>query len=89
MPYSTPEDFFKDMETNILEAVKNDTPKPVKIEHKKRPLMRVMWTAMLAVAASAVNRKIRGFSDWTVTEIYMLCDHYQQKFEFLFRNNKR
>ena len=54
MPYSTPEDFFKDMETNILEAVKNDTPKPVKIEHKKRPLMRVMWTAMLAVAASVV-----------------------------------
>ena len=52
MPYSTPEDFFKDMETNILEAVKNDTPKPVKIKHKKRPLMRVMWTAMLAVAAS-------------------------------------
>lgn len=52
MPYSTPEGFFKDMETNILEAVKNDTPKPVKIEHKKRPLMRVMWTAMLAVAAS-------------------------------------
>ena len=52
MPYSTPEGFFKDMEANILEAVKNDTPKPVKIEHKKRPLMRVMWTAMLAVAAS-------------------------------------
>lgn len=52
MPYSTPEDFFKDMETNILEAVKNDTPKSVKIKHKKRPLMRVMWTAMLAVAAS-------------------------------------
>lgn len=52
MPYSTPEDFFKDMETNILEAVKNDTPKPVKIKHKKRPLMRVMWTAMLVVAAS-------------------------------------
>lgn len=54
MPYSTPEGFFKDVETNILEAVKNDTPKPVKIEHKKRPLMRVMWTAMLAVAASVV-----------------------------------
>lgn len=54
MPYSTPEGFFKDVETNILEAVKNDTPKPVKIKHKKRPLMRVMWTAMLAVAASVV-----------------------------------
>ena len=52
MPYSTPEGFFKDMEANILEAVKNDSPKPVKIERKKRPLMRVMWTAMLAVAAS-------------------------------------
>lgn len=52
MPYSTPEGFFKDMEANILEAVKNDSPKPVKIEQKKRPLMRVMWTAMLAVAAS-------------------------------------
>lgn len=52
MPYSTPEGFFKDMEANILEAVKNDTPKPDKIERKKRPLMRVMWTAMLAVAVS-------------------------------------
>ena len=52
MPYSTPEGFFKEMEANILEAVKNDTPKPDKIERKKRPLMRVMWPAMLAVAAS-------------------------------------
>lgn len=52
MPYSTPEGFFKEMEANILEAVKNDTPKPDKIERKKRTLMRVMWTAMLAVAAS-------------------------------------
>ncbi len=52
MPYSTPEGFFKDMETNILEAVKSDTPQPLKKELKKRPLMRVMWTAMLAVAAS-------------------------------------
>ncbi len=52
MPYSTPDDFFKDMETNILEAVKDDTPQPLKTEQKKRPLMRVMWTAVLAVAAS-------------------------------------
>lgn len=52
MPYSTPEGFFKEMEANILEAVKDDSPKPVKIEQKKRSLMRVMWTAMLAVAAS-------------------------------------
>ena len=52
MPYSTPDDFFKDMETNILEAVKDDTLQPLKTEQKKRPLMRVMWTAVLAVAAS-------------------------------------
>ena len=52
MPYSTPDDFFKDMEANILEAVKDDTPQPLKTEQKKRPLMRVMWTAVLAVAAS-------------------------------------
>lgn len=52
MPYSTPEGFFKEMEANILEAVKDDTPQPLKTEQKKRPLMRVMWTAVLAVAAS-------------------------------------
>lgn len=54
MPYSTPEGFFKEMEANILEAVKDDTPQPLKTEQKKRPLMRVMWTAVLAVAASVV-----------------------------------
>ena len=52
MPYSTPEGFFKEMEANILEQVKDDKPEPVRIQPKKRPLMRVMWTAMLAVAAS-------------------------------------
>lgn len=52
MPYSTPDDFFKDMEANILNAVKDDTPQPVRIEPKKRPLMKVSWTAAIAVAAS-------------------------------------
>ncbi|RHK11296.1 hypothetical protein DW079_04860 [Segatella copri] len=52
MPYSTPDDFFKDMEANILNAVKDDTPQPVRIEPKKRPLMKVIWTAAIAVAAS-------------------------------------
>ena len=35
MPYSTPDDFFKDMEANILNAVKDDTPQPVRIEPRK------------------------------------------------------
>ena len=52
MPYSTPDDFFKDMEANILNAVKDDIPQPVRIEPKKRSLIRGMWVAALAVAAS-------------------------------------
>ena len=52
MPYSTPEGFFKEMEANILEQVKNDKPAPVRIQPKKRPLMKVIWTAAIAVAAS-------------------------------------
>ena len=52
MPYSTPEGFFKEMEANILEQVKGDKPKPVRIQPKKRPLMKVIWAAAMAVAAS-------------------------------------
>ena len=52
MPYSTPDGFLKDMESNILEAVKNDTPQPVVVEQKKRPVLKVIWTAALAAAAS-------------------------------------
>ena len=52
MPYSTPDDFFKDMEANILEQVKDDKPKPVRKQPKKRPLMKVIWAAAMAVAAS-------------------------------------
>ena len=52
MPYSTPEGFFKEMEANILEQVKDDKPKPVRVQPKKRPLMKVIWSAAMAVAAS-------------------------------------
>ena len=52
MPYSTPDDFFKEMEANILEQVKDDKPKPVRIQPKKRPMMKVIWAAAMAVAAS-------------------------------------
>ena len=52
MPYSTPEGFFKEMEANILEQVKNDKPQPVRIQPKKRPMVKVVWAAALAVAAS-------------------------------------
>ena len=52
MPYSTPDGFLKDMESIILEAVKNDTSQPVVVEQKKRPVLKVIWTAALAAAAS-------------------------------------
>ena len=42
MPYSIPDDFFTEMEANILEQVKDDKPKPVRIQPKKRPLMKVI-----------------------------------------------
>lgn len=52
MPYSTPEGFFKEMAANILEQVKDDKQVPVRRQPKKRPLMKVIWTAAMAVAAS-------------------------------------
>ena len=52
MPYSTPEGFFKEMEANILEQVKNDKPAPARIQTKKRPQIRGIWAAAMAVAAS-------------------------------------
>ena len=67
MPYTTPNDFFRDMEKNILEAVKEDTPKPdsskvdsskpdsskpIRIQPRKRPFIKMIWTAAIAVAAS-------------------------------------
>ena len=53
MPYSTPEGFFKEVEANILEQVKNDKPAPARIQPKKRPLMKVIWTAAMAMAVAA------------------------------------
>ena len=52
MPYSTPEGFFKEMEANILEQVKDDKQVPVRRQPKKRPLVKVIWAAAMAVAAS-------------------------------------
>lgn len=67
MPYTTPDDFFRDMEKNILEAVKEeslktDSPKgdplktesqkPIRIQPRRRPVFKMIWTAAIAVAAS-------------------------------------
>lgn len=62
MPYTTPDDFFRDMEKNILEAVKeeslktdslkSDSQKPIRIQPRRRPFFKMIWTAAIAVAAS-------------------------------------
>ena len=63
MPYSTPDDFFKDMEANILEQVKDDKPKPVRIEPKKRPLMKVIWVVTLAASVAVLLIPHIDFTD--------------------------
>lgn len=55
MPYSTPEGFFKEMEANILEQVKDNKPKPVGIQPKKRPLMKVIWAAAVAASVAVLH----------------------------------
>jgi len=72
MPYTSPDDFFRDMEKNILEAVKEDSlkayspksdslksdsskpdsSKPIRIQPRKRPFIKMIWAAAIAVAAS-------------------------------------
>ena len=54
MPYSTPEGFFKEMEANILEQVKDNKPKTVRIQPKKRPLMKVIWAAAMAASVAVL-----------------------------------
>ena len=52
MPYSVPDDFFAKMEDNILEEIKGETPKPLGITKKKRPVMRRLIPIALTAAAA-------------------------------------
>ena len=63
MPYSTPDDFFKDMEANILNAVKDDTPQPVRIAPRKRSLIRAIWVATLAASVAVLLIPYIDFTD--------------------------
>ena len=63
MPYSTPDDFFKDMEANILNAVKDDTPQPVRIAPRKRSLIRAIWVATLAASVAVLLITHIDFTD--------------------------
>lgn len=84
MPYTTPDGFFKDMEKNILEAVKDDTPQPVKIQPqsvkvqpKKRPVFKMIWAAAIAVAASVAVLLVLNI-DFSAADSSLASSHSSQ-----------
>ena len=84
MPYTTPDGFFKDMEKNILEAVKDDTPQAVKIQPqsvkvqpKKRPVFKMIWAAAIAVAASVAVLLVLNI-DFSATDSSLASSHSSQ-----------
>ena len=77
MPYSTPEGFFKEMEANILEQVKDDKPAPVRSQPKKRPLMKVIWAAAMAVAASVAVLLVLNI-DFSAADSSLASSHSSQ-----------
>lgn len=84
MPYTTPDGFFKDMEKNILEAVKDDTPQAVKIQPqsvkvqpKKRPVFKMIWAAAIAVAASVAVLLVLNI-DFSAADFSLASSHSSQ-----------
>lgn len=84
MPYTTPDGFFKDMEKNILEAVKDDTPQAVKIQPqsvkvqpKKRPVFKMIWAAAIAVAASVAGLLVLNI-DFSAADSSLASSHSSQ-----------
>lgn len=84
MPYTTPDGFFKDMEKNILETVKDDTPQAVKIQPqsvkvqpKKRPVFKMIWAAAIAVAASVAVLLVLNI-DFAAADSSLASSHSSQ-----------
>ena len=84
LPYTTPDGFFKDMEKNILEAVKDDTPQAVKIQPqsvkvqpKKRPVFKMIWAAAIAVAASVAVLLVLNI-DFAAADSSLASSHSSQ-----------
>ena len=84
MPYTTPDGFFKDMEKNILEAAKDDTPQAVKIQPqsvkvqpKKRPVFKMIWAAAIAVAASVAVLLVLNI-DFSAADSSLASSHSSQ-----------
>ena len=54
MPYSTPDDFFAKMQSNILDAVQDMPQKNTKIKTNRRTVRNWLWPVSLSAAAAVV-----------------------------------
>ena len=54
MPYSTPDDFFAKMQSNILDAVQDMPQKNMKIKTNRRTVRKWLWPVSLSAAAAVV-----------------------------------
>lgn len=52
MPYATPDDFFAKMQSNILDAVQDSSPKVTDAKTKKRHVRKWLWPVSLSAAAA-------------------------------------
>lgn len=54
MPYSTPDDFFAKMQSDILDAVQDMPQKNTKIKTNRRTVRKWLWPVSLSAAAAVV-----------------------------------
>ncbi len=54
MPYSTPDDFFAKMQSNIFDAVQDMPQKNTKIKTNRRTVRKWLWPVSLSAAAAVV-----------------------------------
>lgn len=54
MPYSTPDDFFAKMQSNILDAVQDMPQKNTKIKTNRCTVRKWLWPVSLSAAAAVV-----------------------------------
>ena len=54
MPYSTPDEFYAKMQSNILDAVQDMPQKNTKIKTNRRTVRKWLWPVSLSAAAAVV-----------------------------------
>ena len=54
MPYSTPDDFFAKMQSDILDAIQDMPQKNTKIKTNRRTVRKWLWPVSLSAAAAVV-----------------------------------